>query len=181
MDLARPWRWWMSFRDERGRRWSAWRLRGVKALQSRFGRRVSIAMIVFSGLVWAGVFIVGFMFYRSVRAQLTPMEVEMMRAAAREVLHQEGLGLVLGLLANGLALLLVLLMVRATAWRRARYCLGKHVCPVCAYRLEGLRVEEDGCTVCPECGGAWRLNGVVESAGEGAARRAARRWLGSDS
>ncbi len=30
-------------------------------------------------------------------------------------------------------------------------------CPVCEYRLDNLAVEEDGCTVCPECGAAWRL------------------------
>ena len=31
-------------------------------------------------------------------------------------------------------------------------------CPSCAYPLEGLRPDsDDGCIVCPECGGAWRL------------------------
>gem|GEM_PF-5881070 len=28
-------------------------------------------------------------------------------------------------------------------------------CPACFYPIEGSRVEEDGCTVCGECGGAW--------------------------
>lgn len=30
-------------------------------------------------------------------------------------------------------------------------------CPACAYRLSGLPLESDGCTVCPECGAAWRF------------------------
>lgn len=33
----------------------------------------------------------------------------------------------------------------------ARYCAG------CLFFLEGLPAEPDGCTVCPECGAAWRL------------------------
>ena len=30
-------------------------------------------------------------------------------------------------------------------------------CASCAYILGGLDIEDDGCTVCPECGAAWRL------------------------
>jgi hypothetical protein len=39
----------------------------------------------------------------------------------------------------------------------------KRVCASCRYSLTGCRAEADGCTVCPECGAAWRLPG--ESAG----------------
>ncbi|MDX2017625.1 MAG: hypothetical protein SFY95_08325 [Planctomycetota bacterium] len=31
-------------------------------------------------------------------------------------------------------------------------------CPVCLYPLEDLEPEPDRCTVCPECGAAWRLD-----------------------
>lgn len=31
------------------------------------------------------------------------------------------------------------------------------LCPACAYRIHGCEPEADGCTVCPECGAAWRL------------------------
>ncbi len=31
------------------------------------------------------------------------------------------------------------------------------VCLICEYNLAGLQPESDGCTVCPECGGAWRI------------------------
>jgi hypothetical protein len=34
---------------------------------------------------------------------------------------------------------------------RTEYCIG------CGYRLMGLQVGADGCTMCPECGAAWRL------------------------
>lgn len=30
-------------------------------------------------------------------------------------------------------------------------------CPSCEYEIVGLPVERDGCVVCPECGGAWRV------------------------
>lgn len=30
-------------------------------------------------------------------------------------------------------------------------------CMVCAYDLTGVPIEEDGCTVCPECGAAWKI------------------------
>ena len=30
-------------------------------------------------------------------------------------------------------------------------------CPSCAYRISDIEIESDGCTVCPECGGAWKL------------------------
>lgn len=32
-----------------------------------------------------------------------------------------------------------------------------HACLACGYELDGLSVEPDGCTVCPECGSAWRF------------------------
>ena len=34
---------------------------------------------------------------------------------------------------------------------------SERLCPCCAYPLEGIEPEEDECTVCPECGAAWRL------------------------
>jgi len=32
------------------------------------------------------------------------------------------------------------------------------LCPSCAYNIQGVDPETDGCTVCPECGAAWRLD-----------------------
>jgi hypothetical protein len=37
---------------------------------------------------------------------------------------------------------------------RCRMCLA------CGYDLSGLEAEGDGCVVCPECGGAWRVGGA---------------------
>ncbi len=38
--------------------------------------------------------------------------------------------------------------------RLARYW---RLCAACGYHLRGLTSEPDGCTLCPECGAAWRL------------------------
>lgn len=35
-------------------------------------------------------------------------------------------------------------------------------CFACAYSLDGITVEQDGCTVCPECGAAWKLESKDE-------------------
>jgi len=37
----------------------------------------------------------------------------------------------------------------------ARQAVGR--CCGCTYELKGLVPDDDGCTVCPECGAAWRL------------------------
>lgn len=36
-------------------------------------------------------------------------------------------------------------------------CVRNSICPACGYNLKGLEPQDDGCTVCPECGAAWRL------------------------
>lgn len=43
------------------------------------------------------------------------------------------------------------------AWRRRRRPAVGRPCPGCGYDLTALREEADGCTVCPECRGAWRV------------------------
>jgi hypothetical protein len=40
---------------------------------------------------------------------------------------------------------------RARVWDHGTACRG------CAFDLSGIVAEADGCTVCPECGGAWRV------------------------
>lgn len=35
--------------------------------------------------------------------------------------------------------------------------LSRSLCPSCGYHLQGLAPDPDGCTICPECGAAWRL------------------------
>ena len=35
--------------------------------------------------------------------------------------------------------------------------LTSGICPACAYWIAGVPPESDGCTVCPECGAAWRM------------------------
>jgi hypothetical protein len=42
--------------------------------------------------------------------------------------------------------------------------LGMRRCPSCSYSLANLDIEADGCTVCPECGAAWRLSALPTDA-----------------
>ena len=49
-------------------------------------------------------------------------------------------------------------IIKAGARRRAHAIASRGFCPSCGYAMAGLHVEPDGCTVCPECGSAWRLN-----------------------
>jgi len=49
--------------------------------------------------------------------------------------------------------------------RYHRVILAKEYCPSCGYRLVAAPPEGDGCTVCPECGAAWRLPCASASAG----------------
>jgi len=35
--------------------------------------------------------------------------------------------------------------------------LAERRCPACGYDLAGAAPADDGCTVCPECGAAWKL------------------------
>jgi hypothetical protein len=41
--------------------------------------------------------------------------------------------------------------------RMAEAFLRHAHCPGCGYGLRGVPRQEDGCTVCPECGAAWRV------------------------
>ena len=41
--------------------------------------------------------------------------------------------------------------------QRALKFAAQGECPVCRYDLAGLTPESDGCTICPECGAAWRV------------------------
>lgn len=46
-------------------------------------------------------------------------------------------------------------------WRNAscaiRAMTRAGLCPSCAYKIDELVPEPDGCTVCPECGAAWKV------------------------
>lgn len=57
------------------------------------------------------------------------------------------------------SILFALSYIRESGWltRYMRGMIPLRCCPVCTYNLRGLECEADGCTVCPECGAAWRL------------------------
>jgi hypothetical protein len=52
-------------------------------------------------------------------------------------------------------LLWVLLRTRWYRWASAR-CVRFGHCPACGYDIRGIPAAPDGCTVCPECGAAWK-------------------------
>lgn len=66
--------------------------------------------------------------------------------------------------------LIPLLAVAPLLWKRSRgfldenperimlALLGEGLCAQCGYSLRGIPGGDDWCTVCPECGAAWRFN-----------------------
>lgn len=57
---------------------------------------------------------------------------------------------------------------RAAAGNLARTAVAEGVCGACAYSLQDLATEPDGCLVCPECGAAWRAERITRPHWEGA-------------
>lgn len=58
------------------------------------------------------------------------------------------------------SLLMRRLRQRRAMARQVPALLAMRRCPACAYGIDDLKAADDGCTVCPECGGAWKLDGA---------------------
>lgn len=54
--------------------------------------------------------------------------------------------------------LMLLAWQAALAPRQVSHRLIRRECPSCRYPLDGAVLQRDGCTVCPECAAAWRLD-----------------------
>jgi Zn ribbon nucleic-acid-binding protein len=52
------------------------------------------------------------------------------------------------------------------AQTRQRF-LAALLCPACAHDLKDIPARDDGVTVCPECGAAWRVEGTEGQRDEG--------------
>lgn len=65
-----------------------------------------------------------------------------------------------GILIFPVAIVLALIGVelRVDRPRFATFRLMRGLCASCCYELVDVNPEVDGCTVCPECGAAWKLN-----------------------
>jgi len=63
------------------------------------------------------------------------------------------LGMILGLVFG--------LMNKLYGWRSPAHAVAAMtragLCPSCAYQIDEIEPDDDDCTVCPECGGAWRI------------------------
>ncbi len=53
-------------------------------------------------------------------------------------------------------MVMILIGRRMIAGEIARFVVGAGACASCDYPLAGVPEAADGCTVCPECGAAWR-------------------------
>lgn len=91
------------------------------------------------------------------------------------------------LLAFGVFAAIAVALVLATRPTRIRalarvvgHLLVEGICPTCTYSMHGLAREEDGCKVCPECGGAWQSTCIVRGhdfrQGESGSNRKYRFW-----
>ena len=54
-------------------------------------------------------------------------------------------------------------IIRSARQKIARVVAAHGFCASCGYALSGIPVAHDGCTVCPECGSAWRLSPAPET------------------
>ncbi len=87
------------------------------------------------------------------------------------------LGLFGPLLLIGVFILVAIFVSALRVWMPAvaRYWLSIGQCASCRYDLSGVAVAADGCTVCPECGAAWRLMPTISepptSVGEAGGQR----------
>ncbi|MFO0861538.1 MAG: hypothetical protein U0570_13370 [Phycisphaerales bacterium] len=86
------------------------------------------------------------------------------RASEHAHLLVKVIGLFGPLIVIGFLLLAGILFSATRIWipAIAQYWLSLGECPSCRYGLASIEPEADGCTVCPECGGAWELNRNAE-------------------
>jgi hypothetical protein len=61
------------------------------------------------------------------------------------------------LAAVAMLIVLVLAVRRLDRIDRIQSMPAAGLCPACGYGIRGVRQADDGCTVCPECGAAWRV------------------------
>jgi hypothetical protein len=65
--------------------------------------------------------------------------------------------LLVGGLGSVVAMIVGLWRMVGFSERSGQELIRLRLCASCGYDLRGSKVEPDGCTVCPECGAAWRL------------------------
>ncbi len=132
--------------DDRGRKIDRARLRAA---------RPGVALLELVKAFVLGVFLIGFVLpcFAGWMAVLISMAFD----------GQSVVGIILSLLCGVAAVLLMAAvpadMLNRFIRERQRRLLADLIkpCPACFYELDGLARESDGCTVCPECGAAWRL------------------------
>ncbi|MBX3402984.1 MAG: hypothetical protein KF699_06160 [Phycisphaeraceae bacterium] len=56
-------------------------------------------------------------------------------------------------------------LIRSHRQEVARMVASEHYCASCGYPLREIDAAPDGCTVCPECGSAWRVSSTVDIPG----------------
>jgi hypothetical protein len=86
------------------------------------------------------------------------LQVGRLSRTGQEALVSHAVGMLwspfLSLLAVVIGFVSVARLMRPYAFRAA---LAMELCPACGYSLTATTPESDGCTVCPECGAAWKL------------------------
>ena len=71
--------------------------------------------------------------------------------------HPTVQGIITGLLPSLPLPFVMYFIIRASRHRVARIVAHHGYCATCGYQLAGLTPAPDRCTVCPECGSAWRI------------------------
>ncbi len=142
----------LSVSDDRGRS-VEWRDPRHHASELGVKERTYVSGRVFGIPVWVA--------YVAVAVSCLYQLILMMQLSGSAIIMRLGFSLVFAAAAWWLILPHVRRRLWIRNWKRRFMELGR--CPTCQYSIASLEPESDGCTVCPECGGAWRLGGSGRS------------------
>lgn len=148
---------WQKLTDARGRKWSPCSIR--QACITSGQARVVLVRENETGRFWSSAWFMGLlyailmMFFGELTGVLFGIDISMSILSVPGQVQFWGYAISFGG-AMGL-------INKFYGWRNASAAVQAMsragLCASCGYRIDEIEPEADGCTVCPECGGAWRV------------------------
>ena len=151
---------WQKVVDARGRRWTPCTIRHAQK-SSGYAREFLLQRGETASLWW--VFLICGSFFAVGMTVVYPVAMYLfMGAPLRIGIRGSGSGTIfvfffyfIGF--GGIMGLFYSLYIWRSPKHARRAMLRSGLCPACAYKLDGVEPDADACTVCPECGAAWRV------------------------